>query len=95
MEHDEAVFDTVEEAIAEIAAGRPVIVTDDENRENEGDLVVAAAKVTQETVNMMIQHARGLICAPCTAPHLQRLGIGQMVVENRESHKTDFTISVD
>lgn len=95
MERDEAIFDTVEEAIAEIAAGRPVIVTDDENRENEGDLVVAAEKVAQETVNMMIQHARGLICAPCTAHHLQRLGIGQMVTENRESHKTDFTNSVD
>lgn len=91
----EIAFDTVEEAIAEVAAGRPVIVTDDEDRENEGDLIVAAAKVTPESVNMMIQHARGLICAPCTAHHLQRLGISQMVDENRESHKTDFTVSVD
>ncbi|MCH6258869.1 3,4-dihydroxy-2-butanone-4-phosphate synthase [Puniceicoccaceae bacterium K14] len=89
------IFDTVEEAIREIAAGRPVIVTDDEGRENEGDLVVAASKISSETVNMMIQHARGLICAPCTAHHLHRLGITQMVRENRESHKTDFTISVD
>ena len=91
----EIAFDSVEEAIAEVAAGRPVIVTDDEDRENEGDLIVAAAKITPESVNMMIQHARGLICAPCTAHHLQRLGISQMVDENRESHKTDFTVSVD
>ena len=95
MEHDEAIFDTVEEAIEEIAAGRPVIVTDDENRENEGDLVVAAGNTSQEAINLMIQHARGLICVPCTAHHLQRLGIGQMVKENREAHQTDFTISVD
>ena len=91
----DTIFDSVEDAIAEVIAGRPVIVTDDEDRENEGDLIVAAAKATPESVNMMIQHARGLICAPCTAHHLQRLGISQMVDENRESHKTDFTISVD
>lgn len=92
---EEIVFDTVEETIADVAIGRPVIVTDDEDRENEGDLIIAAAKVTSESVNMMIQQARGLICAPCTAHHLQRLGISQMVDENRESHKTDFTVSVD
>ena len=91
----ETSFDRVEEAIAEIAAGRPVIVTDDESRENEGDLIVAASKITPEVVNMMIRHARGLICVPCTAHQLQRLGINQMVGENRESHKTDFTVSVD
>ncbi|MBC2606059.1 3,4-dihydroxy-2-butanone-4-phosphate synthase [Pelagicoccus albus] len=90
-----AVFDSVEEAIAEIAAGRPVIVTDDEDRENEGDLVFAASLASVENVNMMIQHARGLICVPCTPPHLHRLGISPMVQENRESHKTDFTVSVD
>lgn len=88
-------FDSVEEAIAEIAAGRPVIVTDDEDRENEGDLVFAASKASVENVNLMIQHARGLICVPCTPHHLQRLGISPMVQENRESHKTDFTVSVD
>ncbi len=89
------VFDSVEEAIAEIAAGRPVIVTDDEERENEGDLVFAATKASVENVNMMIQHARGLICVPCMGHHLQRLGISPMVQENRESHGTDFTVSVD
>jgi len=91
----EEIFDTVEEAVADVAAGRPVIVTDDESRENEGDLVVAGSKVTPETVNMMIQHARGLICVPCQAHHLRRLGIGQMVQENREAHQTDFSVSVD
>lgn len=92
---EEIIFDSIEEALADIAAGRPVIVTDDENRENEGDLVFAAAKASVENVNMMIQHARGLICVPCSAHHLQRLGISPMVQENRESHKTDFTVSVD
>lgn len=91
----EGVFDSVEEAVADVAAGRPVIVTDDESRENEGDLVIAGSKVTPETVNMMIQYARGLICVPCQSHHLRGLGIGQMVPENREAHKTDFSVSVD
>ncbi len=88
-------FDSVESALEDIAAGKLIIVTDDEGRENEGDLVMAAAKATPETINMMIRHARGLICVPTTSQHLRRLGIGQMVQENRESHKTAFTISVD
>lgn len=88
-------FDPVEDAIAAIAAGELVIVTDDESRENEGDLVMAAEKVTPEAVNMMIRHARGLICVPTVAHQLQRLGIQRMVAENREAHGTDFTNSVD
>lgn len=88
-------FDSVEAAIQDIAAGKLVIVTDDESRENEGDLVMAASKATPETVNMMIRHARGLICAPTTGNQLRRLGISPMVQENRESHKTAFTVSVD
>jgi 3,4-dihydroxy 2-butanone 4-phosphate synthase/GTP cyclohydrolase II len=88
-------FDTIEAAIAAIAAGRPVIVTDDEDRENEGDLVLAAEKATVETINMMILHARGLICVPMTGEHLARLGIGEMVPKNRESFKTAFAVSVD
>lgn len=91
----EKIFDTIEEAIADVALGRPVIVTDDEGRENEGDLIVAASKISPETVNMMILHARGLICAPCAGHHLHSLGITSMVRENRESHKTDFTVSID
>ncbi len=88
-------FDTIEEAIADIAAGRLVIVTDDEQRENEGDLVMAAAKATPEAVNMMIRHARGLICVPTVEHQLRRLGISQMVPENRESQRTAFAVSVD
>lgn len=88
-------FDSVESAIQDIAEGRPVIVTDDEGRENEGDLIIAAAKATPENINMMIRHARGLICVPTTSAQLRRLGINQMVLENRESHKTAFTVSVD
>ena len=91
----EAPFDSVTEAINDIAAGRLVIVTDDEGRENEGDLVMAASKATAETVNMMIRHARGLICAPAAAGHLRRLGLGPMVAENREVQRTAFTASVD
>lgn len=90
-----APFDSIESAIQDIADGKIVIVTDDENRENEGDLVMAASKATPEAVNMMIRHARGLICAPTTGAQLRRLGINPMVQENRESHKTAFTVSVD
>ena len=88
-------FDTVETAIQAITSGRPVIVTDDEGRENEGDLVLAAEKATPELVNMMIRHARGLICVPMTGPQLKRLGINPMVQQNREAHRTAFTVSVD
>jgi 3,4-dihydroxy 2-butanone 4-phosphate synthase/GTP cyclohydrolase II len=88
-------FDSVEAAIAAIAAGNAVIVTDDEDRENEGDLIVAAEKATVESINRMILHARGLICVPMTGEHLARLGIGEMVPKNRESFKTAFSVSVD
>ena len=88
-------FDSVEDVIAAIAAGELVIVTDDEDRENEGDLVMAASKVTPEKVNMMIAHARGLICVPTTDFQLRRLGVNQMSPDNRESHRTDFSVSVD
>jgi 3,4-dihydroxy 2-butanone 4-phosphate synthase/GTP cyclohydrolase II len=88
-------FDSIESAIQDIADGRMIIVTDDENRENEGDLVMAASKATAEMVNTMIRHARGLICVPTTGAQLRRLGINPMVQENRESYKTAFTVSVD
>ncbi len=90
-----APFDSIETAIQTIAAGGIVVVTDDEGRENEGDLVMAAEKVTPELLNMMIRHARGLICVPMTEPQLKRLGINPMVQQNRESHRTAFTVSVD
>lgn len=88
-------FDTIEDALADIAAGKVVIVTDDENRENEGDFVMAAAKATPEAVNMMIRYGRGLICVPTVEHQLRRLGISQMVPENRESQRTAFAVSVD
>jgi 3,4-dihydroxy 2-butanone 4-phosphate synthase/GTP cyclohydrolase II len=88
-------FDSVDAAIQDIAAGRLVIVTDDENRENEGDLVMAAAKATPETVNMMIRYGSGIVCVPTVEHHLRRLGLGPMVARNREPQRTDFTVSVD
>ncbi|MGJ8653916.1 MAG: 3,4-dihydroxy-2-butanone-4-phosphate synthase [Opitutaceae bacterium] len=89
------VFDTIEDAIRDIADGKMVIVTDDEARENEGDLVMAASKATPEAINAMALHARGLICVPMLGHQLRRLGINPMASENRESHQTDFAISVD
>ena len=88
-------FDPIEDAITEIGKGNLVIVTDDESRENEGDLIMAASKVTPESVNQMIRDARGLICVPLMSNQLNRLGISSMVSNNREAQKTDFTVSVD
>src|SRR6476620_8685817 len=88
-------FDPIEEVLAEIRAGKMVIVTDDADRENEGDLVMAAEKVTPEAVNFMARHGRGLICAPITEKRAEELGLQRMVLENRESYRTDFTVSVD
>ena len=88
-------FNTIEEAIAEIKAGRMVVVVDDEDRENEGDLVMAAEKVTPEAVNFMIRHGCGLVCVPLTAERLEQLDLPQMVSHNTDSHQTAFTVSVD
>ncbi len=88
-------LDPVERAIADIAAGRPVVVVDDENRENEGDLIVAAEKATEEIVAFMMTECRGMICAPMTGEELDRLEIPQMVAQNTESMRTAFTVTVD
>lgn len=88
-------FVSVESAVADVAAGRLVIVTDDENRENEGDLIMAAGQATPQTVNMMIRYGSGIVCVPTLEPELRRLGLGPMVARNRETHRTDFTVSVD
>ncbi|MFE0330177.1 bifunctional 3,4-dihydroxy-2-butanone-4-phosphate synthase/GTP cyclohydrolase II [Streptomyces sp. NPDC058960] len=88
-------LDPVEQAVADIAAGRPVVVVDDEDRENEGDLVIAAEKITPEIVAFMMSECRGLICVPMEGEELDRLGLPQMVDENNESMKTAFTVSVD
>ncbi|HLS90518.1 MAG TPA: bifunctional 3,4-dihydroxy-2-butanone-4-phosphate synthase/GTP cyclohydrolase II [Limnochordia bacterium] len=91
----EFTFNTVEEAIEEIRQGRMVIVVDDEDRENEGDLVMAAEKVEPWHVNFMAMHGRGLICVPLTAERLKELDIPMMTTENTESMSTAFTVSVD
>ncbi|QNP73869.1 bifunctional 3,4-dihydroxy-2-butanone-4-phosphate synthase/GTP cyclohydrolase II [Streptomyces roseirectus] len=88
-------LDPVEQAIADIAAGRPVVVVDDEDRENEGDLVVAAEKVTPEIIAFMMSECRGLVCVPMESAELDRLALPQMVDDNTESMKTAFTVSVD
>src|SRR5947208_5548447 len=88
-------FDPIDQVIKDIRAGRMVVVTDDADRENEGDLVMAAEKVTPEAVNFMARHGRGLICAPITEKRAEQLGLQRMVLENRESYRTDFTVSVD
>jgi 3,4-dihydroxy 2-butanone 4-phosphate synthase/GTP cyclohydrolase II len=88
-------FDSIEDCVEDIRQGRMIIVTDDADRENEGDLVMAAEKVTPDAVNFMATHGRGLICVPTTEARLKSLGIGRMVAENRENFKTDFMVSVD
>ena len=88
-------FGAVEQAIADIRAGKLVIVADDERRENEGDLIGAAEKVTAEMINFMATHARGLICMPLMPERCQALGLPQMTEHNNESHETAFTISID
>jgi 3,4-dihydroxy 2-butanone 4-phosphate synthase / GTP cyclohydrolase II len=88
-------FDAIEDVLEDIAAGRIVIVTDDEDRENEGDLVMAAEKVTPDAINFMTKFGRGLICAPISNERAEQLGLQRMVAQNRESYRTDFTVSVD
>ncbi|MEU1376548.1 bifunctional 3,4-dihydroxy-2-butanone-4-phosphate synthase/GTP cyclohydrolase II [Streptomyces triculaminicus] len=92
---DVLALDPVERAIADIAAGRPVVVVDDADRENEGDLVVAAEKITTEIVAFMMSECRGLICVPLEEPDIDRLDLPQMVTRNTESMHTAFTVSVD
>lgn len=88
-------FDSIPDAIAEIQKGGMVIVTDDADRENEGDLVIAASHATPEAINFMVRFARGLVCAPITEERAKKLGLQRMVAHNRELYKTDFTVSVD
>jgi 3,4-dihydroxy 2-butanone 4-phosphate synthase/GTP cyclohydrolase II len=89
------VLDPVERAIADIAAGKPVVVVDDASRENEGDLIVAAEKITPQIVAFMMSECRGLICVPMEGTELDRLDLPQMVDANTESMGTAFTVSVD
>ena len=88
-------FSSIEAAVEDVKAGKMVVVVDDEDRENEGDLVIAASKATPEIMNFMAKHARGLICVPMKGNRLDELGIGPMVFENTDNHCTAFTVSVD
>lgn len=88
-------FDTIESVIGDLRKGKTVIVVDDADRENEGDLILAAQHITPNAVNFMAKHGRGLICVPTTSERLQQLGIERMVRQNRESFRTDFQVSVD
>lgn len=88
-------FNTIEEAIEDIREGRLIVVVDDEDRENEGDLLMAAEKVTPEAINFMAKYGRGLICMPMSGDRLKDLDIPQMVEHNTDNHQTAFTVSID
>ena len=87
-------FASVEEVLNELGQGRMVILVDDEDRENEGDLIMAAEKVTPEAINFMTRYGRGLVCAPLAASYLKRLNIPMMVEQNRSKYETAFSVSV-
>ena len=88
-------LNTIEEAIEDIKQGKMIIVVDDENRENEGDFIAAAEKVTPEMINFMTQHGRGLLCAPLLEKRCKELGLDMMVENNTVLHHTQFTVSID
>jgi 3,4-dihydroxy 2-butanone 4-phosphate synthase/GTP cyclohydrolase II len=88
-------FNTIKEALADIKEGKMVVVVDDKRRENEGDLVMAAEMVTPQAINFMAKLGGGLICMPIIKERLNQLGIGMMVADNTDTHKTAFTVSVD
>src|ERR1700736_3207987 len=88
-------FDAIDDVVSDIAKGRMVIVTDDADRENEGDLVIAAEKDTPQAVSFMAKHGGRLICLPISNDRAEQLGLQSMVSQNREMHRTDFTVSVD
>ena len=93
--HSATVLDTVEQAIGEIANGRPVIVVDDEHRENEGDIIFAASKATPELLAFMIRYTSGVICVPMPGRDLDRLHLPLMTSQNTEHMRTAFTVTVD
>lgn len=88
-------FNTIEEVIADLKNGKIVMVTDDENRENEGDFICAAEFATTENVNFMAMHGKGLICMPMSAEICKKLQLPQMVSDNTDNHETAFTVSID
>ena len=92
---EEFAFSTIQEALEDIRNGKMIIVVDDEDRENEGDFIIAAEKTTPEAVNFMAKYGRGMICVPTTAQRLQDLGLPMMVADNTSKMGTPFTVSVD
>ena len=88
-------FNTIEEALEDLRAGKVILVTDDPDRENEGDLICACEFATTENVNFMATHAKGLICMPMSEAYIQKLQLPQMVTTNTDNHETAFTVSVD
>ena len=88
-------FDAIDSVVSDLRGGRMVIVVDDADRENEGDLIMAAEHATPAAINFMARFGRGLICVPTTEERLKQLGVERMVTQNRESFKTDFQVSVD
>lgn len=88
-------FDAIESALEDLKAGKPIIVVDNEDRENEGDLVAITDFMTEDTINFMITHARGLVCAPISAALNERLNLQPMTYNNQDPNKTAFTISID
>src|SRR2546421_3447012 len=95
MRRETAAISPIAEIISAIRAGNIVILVDDEDRENEGDLVFAAEFVTAEKINFLATHGRGLVCMPITEAHAQRLGLRPMVAQNRSRHGTNFTVSIE
>ena len=95
MQANESIFAAIPEALEELKAGRMVVVVDDEDRENEGDFIMAADKVTPEAVNFMTKYGRGMICVPTTEERLEELGLPDMVDRNTAKLGTAFTVSVD
>lgn len=90
-----ATFNTIEEALEDLRQGKLILVTDDPDRENEGDLICAAEFATTENVNFMATHAKGLICMPMSAEYIEKLRLPQMVTRNTDNHETAFTVSID
>src|SRR5437016_10392871 len=95
MRRDATAISPITELVAEIRAGRIVVLVDDEDRENEGDLVFAAEFVTPDKINFLAKHGRGLVCMPITEEHAARLGLRPMVEQNRSRHGTNFTVSIE
>lgn len=90
-----AVFHTIEEALEDLRRGKIILVTDDEDRENEGDFICAAQFASTENINFMATHGKGLICMPMSEEYVEKLKLPQMVENNTDNHETAFTVSID